>query len=336
PFLSLAIARDQARAILREVQIGKDPGAGAAGLYVQRRSALRPGRVPPDSRLREIFPEGYLPGTFGEVAALYLVQHVWRATKAPRHYEGDFKRDLLPRWRDTPASQIDKRQVSVLLGELLKRGQGSLAESVKHRLSAMFKWGIRQGLVEANPVAGIGTITRRRARSRYLSEAEIRQLWKVLDRRLHVSSVIYKLMLLTACRPGEACALKWQEISEDGDWWTLPEERSKNAIAHRMFLAPLTRRTLDSIRKVTGTRPAVFWTEETRGEAIRNLQHYTAQLCEEVGFSFRPHDLRRTASTHLARLGVRDEIREAVLNHKKKGLRGVYNLYEYDREKQDG
>src|SRR6202035_782496 len=69
PFLSLAIARDQARAILREVQIGKDPGAGAAGLYVQRRSALRPGRVPPDSRLREIFPEGYLPGTFRGGAA---------------------------------------------------------------------------------------------------------------------------------------------------------------------------------------------------------------------------------------------------------------------------
>jgi len=47
------------------------------------------------------------------------------------------------------------------------------------------------------------------------------------------------------------------------------------------------------------------------------------------------HDLRRTASTHLARLGVRDEIREALLNHKKKGLRGVYNLYEYDWQKQE-
>jgi len=33
--------------------------------------------------------------------------------------------------------------------------------------------------------------------------------------------------------------------------------------------------------------------------------------------------------------GVREEIREAVLNHRKRGLRGVYNLYEYDREKQE-
>jgi len=37
----------------------------------------------------------------------------------------------------------------------------------------------------------------------------------------------------------------------------------------------------------------------------------------------------------MARLQVRDEVREAVLNHKKKALRAVYNLYEYDQEIQD-
>ncbi|MFL6232068.1 MAG: hypothetical protein ACJ76N_02955 [Thermoanaerobaculia bacterium] len=65
------------------------------------------------------------------------------------------------------------------------------------------------------------------------------------------------------------------------------------------------------------------------------LWKHNAAVPEEAGFEFNPHDLRRTASTHLARLGVREEIREAVLNHKKRELRSVYNLYEYNQEKRE-
>jgi integrase len=79
----------------------------------------------------------------------------------------------------------------------------------------------------------------------------------------------------------------------------------------------------------------VFSSDSTQGEPLRFLWKHNAAVREEVGFSFNPHDLRRTASTHLARLGIRDEVREAVLNHRKRGLRGVYNLYEYDREKRE-
>ena len=92
------------------------------------------------------------------------------------------------------------------------------------------------------------------------------------------------------------------------------------------------RQVLQERRALTGTSPFVF--PKTRdGSAILRFQ--APKLCRVLGFDFNPHDLRRTASTHLARLGVKDEIREALLNHKKKGLRGVYNLYEYDREKQE-
>jgi integrase len=133
----------------------------------------------------------------------------------------------------------------------------------------------------------------------------------------------YKTILLTACRPGEVLGLRWEEISEDGHWWVLPEARSKNGLAHRVFLTPPMRQILQEQRALTGTSPFVF--PKTRdGSALLRFQ--APKLCRVLGFDFNPHDLRRTASTHLARLGVKDEIREALLNHKKKGLRGVYNL----------
>ena len=56
---------------------------------------------------------------------------------------------------------------------------------------------------------------------------------------------------LTDCRPGEALGLKWEESAEeeDGTVWTLPEERSKNGMAHRRFLTPTAREILERRRE---------------------------------------------------------------------------------------
>ena len=48
------------------------------------------------------------------------------------------------------------------------------------------------------------------------------------------------------------------------------------------------------------------------------------------------HDLRRSAATHMAELGIQPHIIEAILNHvsgHKAGVAGIYNRASYDREK---
>ena len=45
------------------------------------------------------------------------------------------------------------------------------------------------------------------------------------------------------------------------------------------------------------------------------------------------HDLRRTAATHMARLGVDEIVVERVLGHRIGGVKGVYNRYRYIEEK---
>jgi integrase len=48
-----------------------------------------------------------------------------------------------------------------------------------------------------------------------------------------------------------------------------------------------------------------------------NLPHWTL------------HDLRRTVRTNLSRLGVIQEVAEAVVAHRKQGVVKVYNRYDY-------
>ena len=50
---------------------------------------------------------------------------------------------------------------------------------------------------------------------------------------------------------------------------------------------------------------------------------------------FRPHDLRRTGRTTLARLGVTPFIAERVINHTKDVLQETYDLWDYFDEKCD-
>jgi hypothetical protein len=49
--------------------------------------------------------------------------------------------------------------------------------------------------------------------------------------------------------------------------------------------------------------------------------------------NFTIHDFRRTARTHLAALGVDPVVAERCLNHKIKGVEGIYNRHQYFDER---
>lgn len=59
------------------------------------------------------------------------------------------------------------------------------------------------------------------------------------------------------------------------------------------------------------------------------------QLIEVHVEDFHMHDVRRTVRTTLPALGVPDDVAELVIAHAKTGLRKVYDLYAYLREKRE-
>jgi integrase len=145
------------------------------------------------------------------------------------------------------------------------------------------------------------------------------------------------LLALTGARANEIAALSWPE--GDDDKIALPASRTKNKRDHVIPLSEQAQAILDHRPRradhdfVFGRRngrPFTGWSvcgdllDARIKDSGATVAHWT------------PHDLRRTAATRMAELGVPPHIIEAVLNHvsgHKHGVAGIYNRATYEPEK---
>ena len=170
----------------------------------------------------------------------------------------------------------------------------------------------------------------RSPRARFLSTAEIRQVWRALDEpeRFKVSrdaATALRLILVTAARPGMVRGMVGGELrdltgpSEHGPHWSLPAERMKAGSA---FITPLSR---------LGARTAAAASQGRPGSA--GCSTWPAQPCTKPpsaswpgsGWSAgRRTTFGRTAATILDRAGYSLEQIGALLAHTRKGVTAVY------------
>ncbi len=206
-------------------------------------------------------------------------------------------------------------------------------------MSKMFNFALQRDLLEGGSPAALVEMPRKNApKSRVLSHREIQQFWNELTnpnerQKLDVTTAMaLRMVLLTAARPGEVAGMQWFEI--DGDWWNLPEDRSKNGIAHRVPLSGAAMEILDQMKELCCGKlvfPSVRYIT-SRGASQMNPSTMGAALARaKVGYT--PHDLRRTAATMMASIGVDPMTISRLLNHKQGGVTWIYNRYSYDREK---
>ena len=123
------------------------------------------------------------------------------------------------------------------------------------------------------------------------------------------------------------------ELSDDFSVWTIPSERTKNRRAHVVPLPPFSREILAA---VPASGELVFTTNGavpiTVGDRVK--ERLDAQM--KLSYPWRFHDLRRTAATGMAEIGIQPHIVEAVLNHvsgHRAGVAGIYNRAAYAAEK---
>ena len=125
----------------------------------------------------------------------------------------------------------------------------------------------------------------------------------------------------------------WDEMDLTGAWWTIPAERSKNGLAHRVPLSPPAVKVLKALRPLTGDSPWVFPSPKKEGASIAHAQKAIERIVERSGVDFRGHDLRRTAASLMVGAGVPRLVVSKILNHVETGVTAVSDRHSDDPEK---
>ena len=269
--------------------------------------------------------------TFGNEIERYLERK--RGSLKPRSM-AEIERHLRVQCKSLhplPLTGIDRRTIALTLAEI-ENGSGPIARNrARASLSAFFAYAIREGLTELNPVSGTGTADEGPSRERVLSKDELACLYAGLHD--DPFSDIIRLLVLTGQRRNEIGGLRWDEIDLSRNLIVLGPERSKNNRQHELPMSTQVRSILERQPRngecVWGRR----WTSwsDSKADLDRSLASAKSVSIAE----WRLHDLRRTAATMMAELGILPHIIEAILNHvsgHKSGVAGIYNRARYEPE----
>jgi integrase len=253
------------------------------------------------------------------------------AQRARRHYrpqtlqetERLLNRHVLARWRGRKLDSISRGDIRALLDSV---SAPIMANRLHGLVSRFFNWAVALDLLTNSPVAGIRRPFAEKSRDRVLADAELRGLWLAAESIGYPFGPLIQLLVLTGQRRGEVAGMRWDEIA--GDVWTLPKERTKNGKLHtvplsRQALAIIERapRICDFVLSVNGETPIKGFSKPKRRIGVAN---------------WHLHDLRRTAASGMARLGVNLPVIERALNHVSgsfAGIVGVYQRHEFAEEK---
>jgi integrase len=306
PALSLAEARAKARGALHTVQYqGADPAADKKA-----------------NRAAE---------TFGEMVQQYLERYAKREKRSWRKDLQILEKDVLPRFGKRKAKDITRRDVVAMLDDIVERGAPIQANRTLEVVRKLFNWAISRDILQINPCHRLPKPSSENRSDRVLNEAEIRAVWKAIKAEAPLTAAVFKLRLLTAQRGAEVLAMRWDQIS-DG-WWTIPAEVAKNGLAHRVPLAPQAQLLLDAIRPLSGDTGWIF--PGAGGDRRHRVAVHKAhnRIRNRSGVSFVPHDLRRTAASHMTGMGISRLVVSKLLNHIERGVTAVYDRHSYDQEK---
>ena len=301
-----------------------------------------------------------LPDTFGLAVDDFIGKHVSKQTERGQKESCRPLKILRQRWGDGCAlDEITRQHILDYRNALIAAGTPYAAERAVTVLKTFFAWCVDEGYLDGSPASLVKSPFKkgereRKSRRRTLNDVEMREIWEACGGLRYPFGDYIKTLFLTAQRRSEVARMEWSEVNLDAGLWLIPGEKTKaRREDHEVPLSSLAVEILRGLPRQEG--PFVFST--TAGEkpisgfskAKKSLDGLILanRKCEgekrgeqsreiECIPDWRLHDIRRTATTELAALGVRELVYKLILNHSVPsilGITGTYNRYGYREEK---
>jgi integrase len=278
------------------------------------------------------------------------VRNKERPLRSADQIQSAFDRLVKPRIGKIGVYELRRSRVAEMLDKVEDEAGPVQADRVRAYLRKALSWYSERdddfNLNAAFVRVGARANPKERARTRVLSDDELRTIWPLLG-EAGTFGALLKTLLLTAQRRDEVATMIWQEIDRDGIW-TIPAERYKTKRSNHVPLSIGARAVIEAQPKIDGcdyvfpsrTNTPFSGFGKPKARLDKAVQLYLQKQTKN-GAEVKPlpnwtlHDLRRTAKTLMARAGVRPDISERVLGHVIAGVEGTYDRHSYADEKRD-
>lgn len=310
--------------------------ADAHAEHAKSRQLLEKG-IDPATVEQDAKEESRRSPTVRKLADEYIEKYAKPRKRSWKEDERILNKDVVPRWGKRKAQDITRRDIILLLDEIVERGALIQANRTLAVIRKMYSFAMGRGVLESSPCVAVPAPSKENRRDRVLSEGEIKTFWSNLDtaKMEKPTALALKLQLITSQRKGEVADAEWVDFDLKNKWWNIPAEKSKNGFPHRVPLSPLAMKILSELKEMTGHSQWLFPSprdgqhiaETSIDHAVRvNAEHFEIE-------HFTPHDLRRSAATMMTASGVQRLTVSKILNHVESGVTAVYDRHGYDQEK---
>ncbi len=329
--LSLAKARELTKELSARVSLGYDVAAEK-----QERKAEAVAKIEAEKNAIRVC----------DLAAEYFERQILPRWKHPDILRRRIDKDINPSIGDMKLEDVKPRHIDDMLKGIVDRGAPTIATDVLRWVRRMFDYAIKRQMIEINPCSAFEVADaggKEVSRDRWLTREELILVLRAfrtssISRQNEIS---FKILLALCLRKMELCAARWEEFDFDNAVWHFPAERSKNGDAVDIPLCPTVIDWFTELKSMSCGSQYVLPARKMQSRMIPHIQESTLPVAlSKVRHAlpadmpnFTIHDFRRTARTHLAALGVDPFVAERCLNHRIKGVEGIYNRHDYFDER---
>ena len=150
-----------------------------------------------------------------------------------------------------PIASIKPGEIMAAVKKVEARGAADQADRVLKRVKAVYRWAVTHERIELNPMVDLvpGEIFKPRhvTHRAAMADSNLPDFLAKLENYRGDPHTLHalRLLMLTATRPGETRGARWVEFDLDAAVWTIPPERMKMKIEHRV---PLSRQAVEVLR----------------------------------------------------------------------------------------
>ena len=250
-----------------------------------------------------------------DLARDYIERHGQKKREKSLKEDNKLLRNIiLPSLGSLKVANVSRRDVESL--HLRLKNTPYQANRVVALLSKMFSLAVSWGWRLDNPAQGIEKYQEEK-RDRWLNDEELQRLWRVLDKHSeNLTSYVFKFLLLTGARKGEALQATWDQFDLEKGLWIKPAHLTKQKKKEHLPLSDKALLLLASLKKQNTEASPYLFPGRKAGQPLKEVKKFWSTVLKESKLeSVRIHDLRHTHASHLVSSGLSLSIVGKLLGH---------------------